>query len=165
MGGGETKTSPLAAPACPGFDPKESDLVVSGHADARFTFPPGDVVLVQDVEVLASPTAVRKDFERTMTPRFPGCLAYQLEHTPSITGARVVKVAFPPTGSVSAAYRATVAVRSVRFKGTLLSDFVFFGEGRVEYSFNVIAPLGARTELGRFELALAQILLRRAAAA
>jgi hypothetical protein len=46
----------------------------------------------------------------------------------------------------------------------LLSDYVFFGEGRVEYEFTVIAPVGARDQLAQFELGLAQILLRRAGA-
>ncbi len=79
--GGATKPSPLVAPNCPGFNPKESDLVVSGHADARFTLPAEGVVLVQDVEVLASAAAVRTDFARTIRPQFPPCLAYELEHT------------------------------------------------------------------------------------
>jgi len=159
--GGATKPSPLVAPSCPGFNPKESDLVVSGHADARFTSAAGGVVLDQDVEVLASAAAVRTDFARTIRPQFPPCLAYELEHTANVVSASVEKIPFPATGSVSAAYRATVLVRSARLKGTLLSDFVFFAVGRVEYSFNVLAPTEAASQLVRFELALAQIVLRR----
>ncbi len=33
--GGPKTPSKLTAPSCPGFNPKESDLVVSGHAEAR----------------------------------------------------------------------------------------------------------------------------------
>ena len=161
--GGRTQSSALETPNCPDFSPKQSDLVVEGHADARFTFAPGDVVLQQDVEVLASPAAVQSDFARTLTTKFPACLAYQLDHSPTIVSASVSRVPFPPTGAVSAAYRATVVVHSTRVRGALLSDFVYFGEGRVEYSFNVVAPLSARGQLSRFELALARILLKRAA--
>jgi len=160
--GGETKPSSLAAPGCPGFDPKQSDLVVTGHADARFTFPAGDVVLDQDVEVLASAAAVQKDFARTVSPRLPSCLAYQIKRARNVVSASVERMPFPATGSVSAAYRATVIVRSLHLKGTLLSDFVFFADGPVEYSFNVTAPVEARSQLARFEYALAQILLKRA---
>jgi len=137
---------------------------VDGWVDAwRRLFAPGDVVLQQDVEVLASPAAVQSDFARTLTTKFPACLAYQLDHSPTIVSASVSRVPFPPTGAVSAAYRATVVVHSTRVRGALLSDFVYFGEGRVEYSFNVVAPLSARGQLSRFELALARILLKRAA--
>ena len=44
----------------------------------------------------------------------------------------------------------------------LVSDYVFFGDGRTEYEFTVIAPPESRDQLTRFELGLAQILLRRA---
>jgi len=53
-------------------------------------------------------------------------------------------------------------MRSGRSRGTLLSDYVFFGEGRVEYEFTIIAPVGTGSQLARFELGLAQILLKRA---
>jgi len=160
--GGETNASSLGAPSCPGFDPEQSDLVVTGHADARFTFAAGDVVLDQDVEVLSSVAAVRKDFARTISGKLPPCLAYQIERAPNVVSATVTKMPFPPTGSVSAAYRATVVARSLHLKATLLTDFVFFATGRIEYSFNVTAPVQARNQLARFEYALAQILLKRA---
>lgn len=160
--GGITKPSSLASPYCPGFDPKQSDLVVTGHADARFTFPEGDVELDQDVRVMASEAAVREDFARTISPRLGGCLAYQLQRSTNVVTASVTRIkTFPHIGSVSAAYRATVVVHGSTGNGRLLSDFVFFGEGKVEYSFNVIAPVGAEDQLVRFETALARILLRR----
>ena len=68
------------------------------------------------------------------------------------------------TGSVSAVYRAEIGVQTPKGRGTLLSDYVFFGQGRMEYEFTVIAPLAARDQLAQFELGLAQIVLRRASA-
>jgi hypothetical protein len=162
--GGMTKPTPLVSPSCPGFDPKESDLVVSGHADARFSSPAGGVVLDEDVEVLASAAAVKTDFQRTIRPQFPPCLAYQLDHSANVVSATVQRIPFPATGSISAAYRARVVVRNAKVKGTLLSDFVFFAKGRIEYSFNVLAPPEAASQLVRFELALAEIVLKRAGA-
>jgi hypothetical protein len=162
--GGAIATSPLTPANCPGFDPKESDLTVTGHADARFTFAAGGVELDQDVQVLATPADVGTDFRRTITPQLGKCLAYQLAHLSKVAGATVKRIPFPPTGTVSAVYRALVAVRSGSSHGTLLSDYVFFGEGRVEYEFTIIAPLEAGSQLPRFELGLAQILLKRAGA-
>jgi len=53
-------------------------------------------------------------------------------------------------------------VHNGKSQGTLVSDYVFFGAGRVEYEFTVIAPVGAHDQLVRFEQGLAKILLRRA---
>jgi hypothetical protein len=156
------KTTRIAPPNCPGFDPKESDFVVSGHADARYVFQQAGVELDQDVMVMDSPASVIEDFKRSISPRFAGCLALQLEKLPNVTSASVVRVPFPPIGSVTAVYRALINVRSGGKRGTLVSDYVFFGDGRTEYEFTVIAPPSARDQLSRFELALAQNLLRRA---
>jgi hypothetical protein len=65
---------------------------------------------------------------------------------------------------VNAVYRATITLKNGK-AGRLLSDYVFFGEGRVEYELTVIAPIGAADQLTRFESGLAQILLKRAGAA
>jgi hypothetical protein len=162
--GGPIKTSPLSPPNCPGFDPKESDLVVTGHADARYTFKRAGVELDQDVQVMLNDAAVQTDFARSVSPKLARCLAYQLEKLPHVVRVRVVRMPFPRTGSVSAVYRAAIEVQTPKGRGTLLSDYVFFGQGRVEYEFTVIAPLGARDQLAQFELGLAQILLRRASA-
>ena len=160
--GGPIKTRSLTAPDCPGFDPKESDLVVTGHADARYVFEKGDVELDQDVQVLASAAAVKTDFARTISPKLGRCLALQLKKLPHVVATSVARVPFPQTGSVSAVYRATISVRDGKTSGKLLSDYVFFGAGRVEYEFTVVAPPGARAQLMRFEVGLAQILLKRA---
>jgi hypothetical protein len=162
--GGTTKPSSISSPSCPGFDPKESDLVVTGHADAKFTFPQGGVELDQDVQVLESIAAVQTDFARTISPKLGQCLAYQLDKSANVVHATVKSLAFPATGTVSAAYRAVVDVRGSGRRVRLLSDFIFFGEGRIEYSFNVVAPVGAEDQLVQFESNLAGILLKRAGA-
>jgi hypothetical protein len=159
--GGPIRTRSLAAPNCPGFDPKESDLVVSGHADARYMFQQGEVELDQDVQVLKSAAAVRTDFARTISPKLARCLALQLKGLPHVVDTSVARLDFPRTGDVSAVYRATIRVREGKTSGTLLSDYVFFGAGRVEYEFTVVAPPAARDQLAQFELRLAQILLKR----
>jgi hypothetical protein len=160
--GGPVKTSPITSPNCPGFDPKESDFTVSGHADARFTFTQGGIELDQDVMVFGSPQSVREDFARSISPQLARCIAYQLEKMPNVTRAKVVRLPFPPIGDVSAVYRAVVGVQSGGRHGTLLSDYVFLGDGRTEYEFTVIAPATAGDMLTRFELALAQVVLKRA---
>jgi hypothetical protein len=162
--GGSKTPSKLTAPHCPGFNPKESDLVVSGHAEARFTFTRGSVIFDQDTQVLASSNAVRTDFARTVQPKLQDCLKYQL--TASGKG-QVVRVdvrplGLPRIGMISAAYRATVVLKTTTGRdATIVSDFVFFGDGRLEYSVNVVAPVGAGDQLVPFETAMARILIKR----
>ena len=160
--GGPVKTSPLTPPDCPGFSPKASDLVVTGHADARYIFQQVGVELDQDVEVFSSPEAVQTDFSRTISPGLGRCLEYQLGKLAHVADVSVTRVPFPPTGSVSAVFRAELTVKTSKGLGRLVSDYVFFGAGRTEYEFTVIAPADSRDQLLRFELGLARILLRRA---
>jgi hypothetical protein len=160
--GGPIKTSPLSPPDCPGFDPKESDLVVTGHADARYTNKQAGLELDQDVQVMKDEAAVLTDFSRSISPKLAKCLAYQLGRLKNVTAVRVLRLPFPPTGAVSAVYRAVIELQTPNGRGTLLSDYVFFGQGRMEYEFTVIAPVGAGDQLAQFEHVLALSLLRRA---
>src|SRR5277367_710437 len=84
--GGPVPASSLTPPNCPGFSPKESDLVVTGHADARYSFKEAGVELDQDVEVLSTDDSVLKDFARTISPQLGRCIGYQLEKTANVTG-------------------------------------------------------------------------------
>jgi hypothetical protein len=161
--GGKRTPAKLTSPHCPGFDPKESDLVVSGHAEARFGYQRAGVVFDQDTQVLKNKQAVATDFARTIHPKLAGCLAYQLKRSGhgQVTSVKVQKLRFPKVGDVSAAYRAVVTVHSGKRVARIVSDFIFFGSGRLEYSLNVIAPATEGGQLVPFELAMAQILVKR----
>jgi hypothetical protein len=161
--GGPVKTSPLTPPDCPGFNPKSSDLVVSGHANARYRFQQVGVELDQDVEVFSSPAAVQTDFARSISPALGRCLEHQLGNLTVVADVSVARIPFPRIGSVSAVFRADLVVKTGKGLVHLVTDYVFFGRGRVEYEFTVSAPEETRDQLVRFEFGLAQILLRRAA--
>jgi hypothetical protein len=161
--GGMTAASKLSAPQCPGFNPKESDLVVTGHADARFVLTGQGVTFGQDVQVLRSEAAVRTDFARTIRPELARCLAYQLRKAPNVTHVQVEAIRFPRVGAVSAAYRATLIVKEGGRTIKLYDDYVFFGVGRYEFALNVVAPVAAGDQLVNFESAMARILIKRTA--
>jgi hypothetical protein len=163
--GGKRTPSKLSAPNCPGFDPKESDLVVTGHAEARFTYGRGGVIFDQDTQVLESSQAVATDFARTIQPKLSGCLARQLKASGkgTVVSVDVNPLTFPHVGSVSAAYRASITVRSHGRLGRIVSDFVFFGQGRFEFSLNVVAPAFEAGQLVPFEQAMVEKLVSRAA--
>jgi hypothetical protein len=161
--GGPKTPSKLTAPNCPGFNPKESDLVVTGHAEAQFAYH-GQVILNQDTQVLETSGAVKTDFSRTVQPKLPGCLAYQLKSSGKgqVTNAAVRTLALPRVGDVSAAYRAVITVRVNGKSGKFIRDFIFFGQGRLEYSLVVDGPMAEADQLAPFETAIARILVKRA---
>jgi hypothetical protein len=159
--GGPRKPDPLKAPSCPGFDPKESDLVITGHADA--TYKKQGVEVDSDVQVMQNAAAVRTDFSRTVRPPLAACLGHIFAQAAG-AGAKVVsakRVAFPRIGAVSAAFRVTTDVTSGSQTVRLLVDFVFVGQGRTEYSLSVIAPAQAQADVGPFEQRLARALVLR----
>ena len=165
--GGKRTPSKLTAPKCPGFDPKESDLTVTGHAEARFTYARGSVVFDQDNQVLESERAVRTDFARVIQPKLKDCLAYELKQSGKgqIISVVVRELSFPRLGTETAAYRGTMVLRAGGGrKVTFVSDFIFIGQGRYEYSLNVVAPAVLGGELASFEQSIAQKLIRKAGA-
>jgi hypothetical protein len=159
--GGIIKSDRPQGPTCPGFDPKASDLVVTGHANASFTNPSARVQVSLDSQVMQTADAVRADFDRTIQPPLPACLAYQLKQGPRIASVTVVQIPFPKIAPVSAAYRATITVRTNAGTAKVLSDFVFLGDGRVEFSLNVVAPSVFHQQLVPFEADMARMLVKR----
>ncbi|CAB4698343.1 MAG: hypothetical protein F2663_05840 [Actinobacteria bacterium] len=169
--GGETATEPLASASCPGFNPKASDLTVTGHVNAAFRNRQLGLDLAQDVQVMAAESLVRTDFARTIRPQLAACLAYELRHAkgqPSIDTVTVKQLQFPGrgyTGSLTkhlrALYRAEVTFlvghRHVRF----ISDYVFLGIGNTEFTLNLIVPAADRDQLIPFETAMAELLAKR----
>ncbi len=163
-GGGPTTPTKLHGPSCPGFDPKVSDLVITGHANASFKNSRAGVQVSLDTQVLESPEAVRTDFARTIQPQLADCLEHQFKQGPSnFASVSVEPLDFPRVGTSTAAYRATIVVRNAGRSAKVLSDFVFVGNGRMEYSINVVAPAGYRAQLVPFEADMARILVKRGA--
>jgi hypothetical protein len=163
--GGQRKPSKLAAPKCPGFNPKESDLTVTGHAEARFTYARGSVVFDQDNQVLENADAVAKDFARVIRPKLTDCLAYELKSSDkSVVSARVRKMPFPLLGDTTAAYRATIVLHVGGRNVTFIRDYIFIGIGRLEFSLAVDGPAVLGRQLIDFEQAMARNLVKKSGA-
>jgi hypothetical protein len=159
--GGPTRPQKLRGPSCPGFDPKESDLVVTGHASAVFDNQRAPVQVSLDTQVLETVADVRTDFARTIQPPLVACLEHQLRKDPSVISAKVEKLEFPTIGTVTAAYRATLVVRVEGKPAKFVSDVIFVGHGRMEYSLQVIAPARFEPQLVPFEADMARIVAKR----
>lgn len=155
--------------SCKGFNPKTSDLVTTGKADATFT---AQGVQLQDhAEVLQSAQMVSNDFRRTFVPALLPCLSTTFART--ITGLVVLKagrVTFPQVAKYAAAYR---IIFKITPKGKAaeegIVDFVALGAGRKELSLLFTAILGTATDVKNgangmavIDLDLATLLARNA---
>ena len=69
--GGATKSRSRHGPSCPGFDPKASDLVVTGHANANFENARVGVQIALDSQVLDSAAACRTTSRARSSRRSP----------------------------------------------------------------------------------------------
>jgi hypothetical protein len=161
--GGTTTPEKPAGVSCPGFDPKASDLVVTGYASANLDNANAGVHVSQDLLVLSNTGAVQKDFSRTIQPPLASCLEYQLGRSPQVSAVKVEPLAFPKIGGVTAAYRATITARLKGGTAKFFRDFVFFSNGRLELSLTVDAPARYRQQLVPFEADMARILVKRGA--
>ncbi len=170
--GGQTPTEPLGGSACPGFDPKASDLTVTGHVNATFHNGQLGLDVAEDVQIMTSAASVAIDFARTIQPKLAPCLAYELRHAKgekSIARVAVSAVAFPGlgyTGPVAkvphALFRAEVAFLLKGRRVDYVSDYLFIGVGAAEFTLNVIVPAVDRSQLIPFETAVAELLVKRA---
>ena len=80
-----------------------------------------------------------------------------------LSHVRTVALLFVRTFDCDSVARAMVLHAGTR-KVTFVSDFIFIGQGRLEYSLNVVAPAVLAGELVSFEQSIAQKLVKKAGA-
>jgi len=163
--GGQKKPSLSSTPDCPGWHPKQSDLVLTGAAEADFTH--AGLEVDSNAQVLRTARMVRLDWGRTaVAPQVMRCMRTELQkQTPS--GAKVVsvkRIAFPRVSTYTAAYRLTIDVTSGTTTVPVWSDVILFGRGRTELELTVIAPAAASATLAAAEARLAHLMVARAKA-
>jgi hypothetical protein len=160
--GGARKPDLSAAPSCPNYNPKQSDLVLTGIAETQFS--QGTIVFNSQVQVLATPRMVRLDWQRSvLATGVLSCLRSTTSKA-SPTGATVVsirKLTFPHVAQYTAAFRLVIDVRSSSGTVPLLVDLALVGRGRTEVVLTTTAPYAARGPVKAAEVRLARILVGR----
>ena len=159
--GGSVPSEKPVGISCPDFDPKASDLVVTGQGSASFENARAGVEVHVDSQVFESATAVKTDFARMIQPPLTACLAYRLEKNTQIAEATAQPLRFPRIGSATAAYRVLTTVRSQGKRYKYVRDYVFFSNGRLEFSLIVVAPARYKENLAPFEAEIARLLVKR----
>jgi hypothetical protein len=164
--GGATKPVSLKAPICPGHQPNDSDLTITGHAESVLSLASLGFQVDTDSEVFKSPAQVAQLVRRTMGAASLACLKYNLVKSVG-TGATVgdpQSVAVPKAGDRTKAYRVELAVKPQGAKSAVkvVSDYVFVSKGRTQFFVNVVAPASATGQLLALEGRIAKLLAARA---
>lgn len=160
--GGVRKPDPPSVVNCPGYEPKQTDLVLTGAAEALFQH--AGLILQSDAQVLKTRAMVAKDWKRSVTnPRALPCLrhlfAKQLPSSSRLVSFR--RIAFPRLTRYAAAYRMLIRVRAQGHSVLLLIDIVLVGRSRTELTLTVSAPAAARATISAAEVRIARLLLWR----
>jgi hypothetical protein len=159
------KPSTGAGPSCPGYNPKQSDLVLTGAAASDFSN--SGVNLRSDAQVLRTRKMVAADWRRTVVSG--GTLAC-LRHTlvaglpPSESLVSFGHTGFAPIAQFTSRFRAILAVRAQGRRALALMDIVLVGRSRTELTLTVVGPAAAKQSLSAAEVRLARVLLGRARA-
>jgi hypothetical protein len=160
--GGPVKPDLSSTMSCPGYEPKQSDLVLTGAAEADFRH---SGLSIQSVaQVLKTRSMVAHDWQRTVVaPKAIACLRSMLARAlPS--NQRVVsfkKLPFPRLTRYATAYRALIDFSSQGQHVLFLADIVLVGRSRTELTLSVVAPAAARASISKAEVRLARNLVAR----
>lgn len=159
--GGSVAPDTTPSPTCPNFDPKVSDLVITGDAEAKFSYPTAGVVLDSEAQILRSANMVRLDWQRsleppTMLPCLRSLLRKQLPAGEKFVS--LTRLAVPHLATYSAGIR---IVLDVRGKVRVMLDSLYFGSGRTELSLTTTARYKSAASTLAAELTLAQAIVHR----
>jgi hypothetical protein len=160
--GGAKKPDPPSTLTCPGYEPKQSDLVLTGAAESRFQHT--GLVLQTDAQVLKTRAMVARDWRRSVVdPRASSCfrhmLTRQLPAGESLVSFK--RRAFPHLAQYAAAYRMLVRVRAAGQSLLVVIDLVQVGRSRTELTLTMSAPVAARAAIAAAEVRVARTLLAR----
>jgi hypothetical protein len=159
------KVRALAKPqpfSCPGFSPKQTDLVVTGAAASEWRRQAIDIS--SEAEVLQTAAMVRRDWSRTIRPALVKCLTGLYTGTSggtTTTALSARKLAFPKVAPMTAAYRVVVTVKSSGGTARVVFDLVLIGKGRSEASLSFVGPEAVKAAMVAAEPRIARIVAGR----
>jgi hypothetical protein len=158
------KNPPTSQLTCPGYHPKESDLVATGSAQSYFDTP-GKIV-VSDVYLLKTARMVQIDWQRSFVPGFGPCFAHALDKSFGGTYRAVSNspLALPPLSPLFQAYRVVFTFSSGGVKGRGIHDFIALAGTRKEATLEVLTNLGPAAQQGAAQIAATQLDVRLARA-
>jgi hypothetical protein len=164
--------SPDSDAVCPGFNPDESDLTLTGEAESDFEHSQAVLFVGSASEIFATKEEAAKSWARGDRPALARCLGYffkqgQTTKATKVTIVSAGRMAFPKLAPRTTAFKvvARLAITSegktTRVPVTL--QLIAFGQGRGDASMLAITP-GAGIPMTELR-ALGKLLAARLAAA
>ena len=163
--GGMKKPDLSAGPTCPNYQPKQSDLVLTGAAEADFTNT--GVEFDSEAQVLQTAQMVMLDWKRSVqAPGAVPCLRQILAKSAGSTAKLVSfgKIRFPRIARYAAAFLARVDVTTQGTTVPVSLEVVLVGHSRTEVTLTAIAPTAAWPSVSTATIRLARVLVGRAQA-
>jgi hypothetical protein len=166
--GGAKKVDTSAPPTCPNFDPRQSDLVVTGDAESEFSDAAAGVQYDSEAQILQTAHMVQLDWQRSipqpgLLPCLRSILSKSLPANEKIVS--VARVAIPKLATYSAEIRVVVNVHSSTAKDVpVMIDELLVGRNRAEITLTTTSPYAERGPVEQSELRIAKLLVARAPA-
>ena len=156
----------FSSSACGGYEPKRSDLTVTGASASHWRNASALVSFQTETWVMKTAEMVRVDWQRVVEhPTFLRCRAEaDAASEPSVKLASFKRTAFPRIAPFARRYRMVVDYTAQAQTLRVLVDVILLGKGRTEISLLATGPYAARSSFDGAELRLARALLSRAKA-
>ena len=164
--GGAKKVDTSAPPTCPNFNPRQSDLVVTGDAESEFSDSAAGVQYDSEAQILQTAHMVQLDWQRSipqagLLPCLRSILNKSLPANEKIIS--VARVPIPKLATYSAEIRVVVNVHSSTAKDVpVMIDELLVGRNRAEITLTTTSPYAERGPVEQSELLIAKLLVARA---
>ena len=165
---GGAKKPDLSPPKpCPNWNPKQSDLVLTGAAETDWKH--AGLEIDTEAQVLQTATMVKLDWQRTVAdPAAISCLASELRQslasTPSAKFVSFRRISFPRVGTYSRAYVATIDITSNGTTIPIVVEDVLVGARRTEITLSSTTAKALQAAVAAEDVRLARKLVGRAKA-
>ena len=162
--GGATRPD-FAPTPCGGYEPKSSDLLVTGAAASKWEHTSG-LVFMSETWVLKTTAMVKLDWQRSVERRgFLECLVErQFASAGEVRLLSFEQTPFPKLAPLCRRYRLLADYSGEGQTVRIMFDLIMIAKGRTEISMASVAPYAGRRGVEAAELRLAQALVRRASA-
>jgi hypothetical protein len=147
---------------CSNYNPKHSDLVVTGNASAHWSTP--GLELDSSVQIFETDDMVRIDWQRSDTAALLSCLRGKLARTLGAHGrlVSVQRIPFPALSTFTDAFRALIDVPASGGTVRVMADTVFLARARTEIQLSTIAQYANVAAVQAAEARLAVLMADRA---
>lgn len=162
--GGLTKPD-FAPTPCGGYEPKSSDLLVTGAAASEWEHSSG-LAFMAETWVLKTPAMVKLDWRRVVEHRgYLECVVEkQFASEAELKVVSFKQTRFPKLAPLCRRYRLLVDYTAEGQSLRIMFDVILLGKGRTEITLASVAPYAAHRVVEAAELRLARMLVGRATA-